>query len=91
MDTFKDWPNESVSVEALVRAGLFYTGESSFFSLYLCGCVCLHVNMYASKACCPQRPGRVLDLGLKLQLAVSHDVLIGSKPDFFQRTVSAPG
>lgn len=31
MDMFKDWPQESpVGVEALVRAGFFYTGESIF-------------------------------------------------------------
>ncbi|OBS70306.1 hypothetical protein A6R68_01152, partial [Neotoma lepida] len=30
-DTFKDWPHESpVAVEALVRAGLFYTGDCVF-------------------------------------------------------------
>lgn len=29
LDSFKNWPHESpVAVEALARAGLFYTGES---------------------------------------------------------------
>jgi baculoviral IAP repeat-containing protein 1 len=45
MDTFKDWPHESpVAVDALVRAGLFYTGESGYF-LYVCvrACVCVCV------------------------------------------------
>ncbi|XP_059132481.1 baculoviral IAP repeat-containing protein 1a-like [Peromyscus eremicus] len=38
LDTFKDWPNESpVAVEALVRAGLFYTGIKDSVRCFSCG------------------------------------------------------
>ncbi|GAB1298498.1 Baculoviral IAP repeat-containing protein 1b [Apodemus speciosus] len=37
MDTFKDWPHGSVSVEALVRAGLFYTGKKDIVQCFSCG------------------------------------------------------
>ncbi|KAK7808644.1 hypothetical protein U0070_010043, partial [Myodes glareolus] len=41
LDTFKDWPHESpVAVEALVRAGLFYTGRSDTVRCFSCeGCM----------------------------------------------------
>nr|AAD56763.1 neuronal apoptosis inhibitory protein [Mus musculus] len=38
MDTFKDWPHESpVAVDALVRAGLFYTGKKGIVQCFSCG------------------------------------------------------
>lgn len=38
MDTFKDWPHESpVAVEALVKAGLFYTGKKDIVRCFSCG------------------------------------------------------
>ncbi|XP_226743.4 baculoviral IAP repeat-containing protein 1e isoform X1 [Rattus norvegicus] len=38
MDTFKDWPHESsVAVEALVKAGLFYTGKKDIVQCFSCG------------------------------------------------------
>ncbi|XP_051028424.1 baculoviral IAP repeat-containing protein 1b-like [Acomys russatus] len=38
MDTFKDWPRESpVAVEALVRAGLSYTGKEDIVWCFSCG------------------------------------------------------
>ncbi|XP_076408314.1 baculoviral IAP repeat-containing protein 1a-like [Peromyscus maniculatus bairdii] len=38
LDTFKDWPHESpVAVEALVRAGLFYTGIKDTVRCFSCG------------------------------------------------------
>ncbi|XP_051028384.1 baculoviral IAP repeat-containing protein 1b-like isoform X1 [Acomys russatus] len=38
MDTFKDWPRESpVAVEALVRAGLSYTGKEDIVRCFSCG------------------------------------------------------
>ncbi|XP_052015498.1 baculoviral IAP repeat-containing protein 1a-like isoform X2 [Apodemus sylvaticus] len=38
MDTFKDWPHKSpVAVEALVRAGLFYTGKRDAVRCFSCG------------------------------------------------------
>ncbi|XP_036062962.1 baculoviral IAP repeat-containing protein 1b-like [Onychomys torridus] len=38
LDTFKDWPHESpVAVEALVRAGLFYTGKNDTVRCFSCG------------------------------------------------------
>ncbi|GAB1298502.1 Baculoviral IAP repeat-containing protein 1a [Apodemus speciosus] len=38
MDTFKDWPLESpVAVEALVKAGLFYTGKKDIVRCFSCG------------------------------------------------------
>lgn len=42
MDTFKDWPHKSpVAVEALVRAGLFYTGKKDTVRCFSCGgCMC---------------------------------------------------
>nr|XP_048288265.1 baculoviral IAP repeat-containing protein 1b-like [Myodes glareolus]XP_048288266.1 baculoviral IAP repeat-containing protein 1b-like [Myodes glareolus] len=42
LDTFKDWPHESpVAVEALVRAGLFYTGKKDTVRCFSCGgCMC---------------------------------------------------
>uniref|UniRef100_A0A8C8VXB4 Baculoviral IAP repeat-containing protein 1 n=1 Tax=Peromyscus maniculatus bairdii TaxID=230844 RepID=A0A8C8VXB4_PERMB len=41
LDTFKDWPLESpVAVEALVRAGLFYTGKNDIVRCFSCeGCI----------------------------------------------------
>ncbi|KAL1782848.1 neuronal apoptosis inhibitory 5 [Sigmodon hispidus] len=41
-ETFKDWPQESpVAVEALVRAGLFYTGKNDIVRCFFCGgCLC---------------------------------------------------
>ncbi|XP_041519364.1 baculoviral IAP repeat-containing protein 1a-like [Microtus oregoni] len=42
LDTFKDWPHTSpVAVEALVRAGLFYTGKKDTVRCFSCeGCMC---------------------------------------------------
>ncbi|KAL6043875.1 hypothetical protein STEG23_011831, partial [Scotinomys teguina] len=38
LDTFKDWPHESpVTVEALARAGLFYTGIKNAVRCFSCG------------------------------------------------------
>ena len=38
MDMFKDWPQESpVGVEALVRAGFFYTGKKDIVRCFSCG------------------------------------------------------
>uniref|UniRef100_A0A8C8W2R6 Baculoviral IAP repeat-containing protein 1 n=1 Tax=Peromyscus maniculatus bairdii TaxID=230844 RepID=A0A8C8W2R6_PERMB len=38
LDTFKDWPHESPgAVEALVRAGLFYTGKNDTVRCFSCG------------------------------------------------------
>ncbi|GAB1298494.1 Baculoviral IAP repeat-containing protein 1b [Apodemus speciosus] len=38
MDTFKDWPHNSpVAVEALVKAGLFYTGKKDIVRCFSCG------------------------------------------------------
>ncbi|XP_063137340.1 NLR family, apoptosis inhibitory protein 6 isoform X2 [Rattus norvegicus] len=38
MDTFKDWPHESpMAVEALVKAGLFYTGKKDIVQCFSCG------------------------------------------------------
>nr|AAN77584.1 neuronal apoptosis inhibitory protein 2 [Mus musculus] len=38
MDTFKDWPHESPgAVEALVKAGLFYTGKRDIVQCFSCG------------------------------------------------------
>ncbi|XP_052015488.1 baculoviral IAP repeat-containing protein 1a-like isoform X5 [Apodemus sylvaticus] len=38
MDTFKDWPHKSpLAVEALVRAGLFYTGKRDVVRCFSCG------------------------------------------------------
>ncbi|XP_059132511.1 baculoviral IAP repeat-containing protein 1 isoform X2 [Peromyscus eremicus] len=38
LDTFKDWPHETpVAVEALVRAGLFYTGIKDSVRCFSCG------------------------------------------------------
>ncbi|XP_040584784.1 baculoviral IAP repeat-containing protein 1a [Mesocricetus auratus] len=38
LDTFKDWPQESpVAVEAMVRAGLFYTGIRDVVQCFSCG------------------------------------------------------
>ncbi|XP_076783398.1 baculoviral IAP repeat-containing protein 1 isoform X2 [Arvicanthis niloticus] len=38
MYTFKDWPQEStVAVEALVKAGLFYTGKKDTVQCFSCG------------------------------------------------------
>ncbi|XP_060241609.1 baculoviral IAP repeat-containing protein 1b-like isoform X2 [Meriones unguiculatus] len=37
-DTFKDWPHESpVAVEALIKAGLFYTGIKDLVRCFSCG------------------------------------------------------
>ncbi|XP_060241614.1 baculoviral IAP repeat-containing protein 1a-like [Meriones unguiculatus] len=37
-DTFKDWPHESPeAVEALVKAGLFYTGKKDIVRCFSCG------------------------------------------------------
>ncbi|CAH6787583.1 Naip2 [Phodopus roborovskii] len=37
-DTFKDWPHESPgAVEAMVRAGLFYTGKNDTVRCFSCG------------------------------------------------------
>ncbi|KAH0506433.1 Baculoviral IAP repeat-containing protein 1b [Microtus ochrogaster] len=42
LDTFKDWPHTSpVAVEALARAGLFYTGKKDTVRCFSCeGCMC---------------------------------------------------
>ncbi|XP_052015494.1 baculoviral IAP repeat-containing protein 1b isoform X2 [Apodemus sylvaticus] len=38
MDTFKDWPHNSpMAVEALVKAGLFYTGKKDIVRCFSCG------------------------------------------------------
>ncbi|XP_027257432.1 baculoviral IAP repeat-containing protein 1b isoform X5 [Cricetulus griseus] len=38
LDTFKDWPHKSPgAVEAMVRAGLFYTGKSDTVRCFSCG------------------------------------------------------
>nr|XP_042117529.1 baculoviral IAP repeat-containing protein 1b-like [Peromyscus maniculatus bairdii] len=38
LDTFKDWPHDSPgAVEALVRAGLFYTGKNDIVRCFSCG------------------------------------------------------
>ncbi|XP_008837080.1 baculoviral IAP repeat-containing protein 1a-like [Nannospalax galili] len=38
LDTFKNWPHDSpVSVAALVRAGLFYTGKKDIVQCFSCG------------------------------------------------------
>lgn len=76
MDTFKDWPHKSpVAVEALVRAGLFYTGEPAlFFFIFrfkcMSDCLCVRVP----HACVvPSEADRGLGpVELESQMAVSY-------------------
>lgn len=84
MDTFKDWPHESpVAVDALVRAGLFYTGESGYF-LYVYVCACLPIRLCATSlhAALRGQTGCWI-LGLELVLAVNHHLGAETKPNFF--------
>jgi hypothetical protein len=84
MDTFKDWPHESpVAVDALVRAGLFYTGESGYFlCVYVCACLPIRLCATSLHAALRGQTGCWI-LGLELVLAVNHHLGAETKPNFF--------